>query len=245
MASKTKKALESIYALGSSKLFLITIIFSAVSQLFSTVYSIINQKIGLPSALVVLFSVISFVGLFVLEYGTFSIYRQCRNEAISYKGFTILLWYVLISVVVGLVSYIVQVFYATKSVASDGDFEEMAIVFIFITVMALFVLIMSIPFCVIDCKAILYLRNIEDNITVRPKKLTLLFVDVLLTLLTVVFMLCSDMFELLPALVSEFSAISLFKVILCFFDSISSVILCSLYLTLIYRFNKIMKPLIK
>ena len=245
MASKTKKALDNVLDLASSKLFLSIIIIEVVCWIFTAFYTVINKSSNMSSHLTVLFSVINFVLLVISLYGMILIHQNCKNREVSYKGFTVLLWTFICEVAVGLLAYTIELFYAAESEIDGNDPAELVFGVVFVAVMLLPVLAMAVAEFVIEIKAILYLRDFKNNIEVRPKRLILLFIVLLITLFGDVTILFVDMIKQIPVLVSEFTVFSLFKLLILFANRTLIIISASLYAVLVYKFNKIMKPLIK
>jgi hypothetical protein len=96
----------------------------------------------------------------------------------------------------------------------------------------------------VELKAILYLKDIEKNITVRPKKLIAWFVIELIMLMGGVLTLFITIFNSLSALVADFSVLGVVSLVLNSLTYILDIISLSLSVTLIAKFNNIMDKFI-
>ncbi len=239
MASKTKKALASIYALGSSKLFISIIIVNVLSIIFSLVHSFVpfNANIYTIVINVLLFGVCLFE-----IYGALLIYRGCKNSEISARGFSLVYFGTLISAILAVIYYIISIVSVTIPIA-DG-FSESIFVVLFTAFFLVFIIALALPFFIVELKAILYLKDIEKNITVRPKKLIAWFVIELIMLIGGVLTLFITIFNSVPALVADFSALGVVSLVLSSLIHILDIISLSLFVALIAKFNNIIDKLI-
>ncbi len=239
MASKTKKALASIYALGSSKLVISVVIVNVLSIVFSLVHSFVPYNANIYTIVIN----VLFFGVCLFEiYGAILIYRGCKNSEISARGFSLVYFGTLIDVILAVIYYIISIISVTIPIA-DG-FSESIFVVLFTAFFLVFVISLSLPFMIVELKAILYLKDIEKNITVRPKKLIAWFVIELIMLMGGVLTLFITIFNSLSALVADFSVLGVVSLVLTSLTYILDIISLSLSVTLIAKFNNIMDKFI-